>query len=109
MKFYSVLILLVLITYIINEKSCNEIEPSGKNDCHGKLSESDKTNSKLSYCCYLEYDSKKGCYGATQKEYDNIKDTKKALEKLGNTKIDKIDCYSLFLKLGFLNLLFFLL
>jgi len=105
MKFFSTIILLALITYTINTE-CSGIQPSEKKDCHGKLSDTEKKT--YSYCCYYETDNDKSCQHITKDEYDHIKSTIKAMEKLYNTKI-KLDCHSLFLKLGFLNILFFLL
>ena len=108
MKFYTVFILVLLIAYINSD--CEDINPSGKKDCKDKLSESEKTN--YSYCCYLETESgDKVCWALTKDEYNDIDNYIKEAEKdsEGNLKIKSLDCNSLFLKLGFMNILFFLL
>ena len=108
MKVYLTIILLALIAYINNEE-CEEISnPSKKKDCNGKLAESEKTNG-YTHCCFLDYGGVKTCYSIKKNEYDNIENTIKEVEKNTNSKVKKLECYSLFLKLGFLNLLFFLL
>ena len=108
MKFYSTIILLALIAYINNE-DCDQISnPSQKKDCNGKLSDTEKENG-YTYCCFIDSKEGKGCLSIKKDDYDNIEDTIKTLEKDSNSKINKFECYSSFLKLGFLNLLFFLL
>ena len=109
MKFYTVFILVLLIAYINSD--CEDINPSGKKDCKDKLSEADK-NRGNSYCCYLESESgAKACWALKKDEYNDIDNYIKEAEKdsEGNLKIKTLYCNSLFLKLGFMNILFFLL
>ena len=108
MKFYSTIILLALIAYINNEDCDHISNPSKKKDCNDKLSDSEKENG-YTHCCFLEYSGGKTCYSVKKDEYDNIEDTIKTIEKDSNSKVNKLECYSSFLKIGFLNLLFFLL
>ena len=107
MKFYSAFILVLLIAYINSD--CEDINPSGKKDCKDKLSEADK-NMGNSYCCYLEAESgNKACQALTKDEYNDIEGSKKKVEAQRDAKLKTIYCNSLFLKLGFMNILFFLL
>ena len=109
MKFYTVFILVLLIAYINSD--CDDIEPSGKKDCKDKLSDVDKTKD-YSYCCYLETEKgAKICEPLKKDDYNDIDNYKKnRQEEIGqNDKIKTLYCNSLFLKLGFMNILFFLL
>ena len=111
MKFYTVFILVLLIAYINSDCDDENFTPSGKKDCKDKLSEVEK-NGGNSYCCYLETKSgDKVCWALTKDEYNDIDNYIKEAEKdsEGNLKIKSLDCNSLFLKLGFMNILFFLL
>ena len=107
MRFYLTIILLALIAYANNEECDNISNPSKKKDCNGKLAESEKTDG-YTHCCFLDYGGGKSCYAVKKNEYDNIENTIKEIEKDSNSKVNKLECHSLFLKLGFLNLLFFL-
>ena len=107
MKFYSAFILVLLIAYINSD--CDDIEPSGKKDCKDRLTDSDK-NAGYSYCCFVEIkDGAKGCWKLTKDNYNNIKDYIKHEEEGMDGKVKTLYCNSLFLKLGFMNILFFLL
>jgi len=109
MKFYSVLILFLLIEFTINT-DCDHTEPSSKNDCIGKLSEEEKGDG-YSYCCYGEVNNgAKGCWRLKKADYDDIKNFIKNEEKdMDGAKIKSLKCNSLFLKLGLMNILLFLL
>ena len=109
MKFYSAFILVLLIAYINSDCDDENFTPSGKKDCKDKLSEVDK-NRGDSYCCYLEAErGDKVCLALTKDEYNDIEGFKKQLEAQEKAKLKTIYCNSLFLKLGFMNILFFLL
>ena len=111
MKFYSALILVLLIAYINSDCEDEDFTPSGKKDCKDKLTDADKTKG-YSYCCYMEGDKgEKTCWELTKDEYNDIDGFKKENED-DNLKIKTLYCNSLFLKLGFMNILlklFFLL
>ena len=109
MKFYSVLILFLLIEFTINT-DCDALDASSKNDCIGKLSENDKTND-YSYCCFVEIkNGAKGCWALKKADYDDIKNyIKKEEEDMDGAKVKSLKCNSLFLKLGLMNILLFLL
>ena len=102
MKYNQVFILALLITFSYAEDSCSgTTNPSKKKDCNGVLSEAEK-RSNYKYCCYLEADSLKKCVPYKQEDYDAIgKADKKDL------KGGKIECFSPFIKLSLLGLLFF--
>ena len=107
MKFYSAFILVLLIAYINSD--CEDIEPSGKKDCKDKLSDVDKTKD-YSYCCYLETEKgAKICEPLKKDDYNDIDNYKKNRQEEIGHKIKTLYCNSLFLKLGFMNILFFLL
>ena len=106
MKFYTVFILVLLIAYINSD--CDDVTPSGKKDCKDKLSDADK-NKGYSYCCYLESEKgEKGCWALTKDDYNDIDNYIKKNEG-DELKVKTLNCNSLFLKLGFMNILFFLL
>ncbi len=110
MKFYSVLILFLLIEFTIST-DCDEIEgASSKKDCNGKLSEKEK-NDNYSYCCYVEFNNGgKWCWALKKADYDDIKNyIKKEEEDMDGVKVKSLKCNSLFLKLGLMNILLFLL
>jgi hypothetical protein len=109
MKLYSTIILVFLIAYINSD--CDDVTPSGKKDCKDKLSDADK-NKGYSYCCYLESEKgEKGCWKLTKDDYNDIEGfkTKEEKDAAGQLKIKTLYCNSLFIKLGFMNILFFLL
>ena len=109
MKFYSVLILFLLIAYI--NSICQGTTPSGKKDCKDKLSDEEKKTN--SYCCYAENkNGDKTCLPLKKDEYNDIKNyIKEANNNIENDKekIKSLNCNSLFLKLGLMNILLFLL
>jgi len=108
MKFYSLVLLFILIVSINSD--CDHEKGTKAKDCQNKLTDDDKKKEGYSYCCYLKTESAEGCIGLDKSSYDNIKDTIKELEKVDEIKkVKKLDCHSLFLKFGFLNILLFLL
>ena len=98
----------MLIEFTINT-DCDDLNASSKNDCIGKLSENDKKD--YSYCCYVEFkNGGKGCWALRKAEYDDIKNyIKKEEEDMDGVKVKSLKCNSLFLKLGLMNILLFLL
>ena len=107
MKFYSLVLLFILIVSIKSE--CNEEEGKKAKDCQDKLTEDDKKDNGYSYCCYVKANEGEGCTGLTKAQYDEIKKKIKDIETKENVEIKKLDCHSLFLKFGLLNILLFLL
>ena len=108
MKFYTAFILLLLIAYINSDCEDESYTPSKKKDCKDKLTDSDKNEGK-SYCCFAEItDGAKGCWALTKDQYNDIDGYIKDEESYG-LKVKTLYCNSLFLKLGLMNILFFLL
>ena len=108
MKLYLLIILLLSIEYISSK--CDGTEGSKLSECKDKLSEDEKK--KYSNCCFAENKAgNKACIALTKDDYDKIDDYIKKLndDLKGDNQVKKIDCNSLFLKFGFLNLLFFFL
>lgn len=104
MKFYHIILVLLLIAYINTEDGCKSIKnPSKKSDCNGKLSSTEQN--KYSHCCYVDNDEGKACVALKKDEFDsleqNIKEAKDKGEKVGT-----IECNSSYLKIGLLSLLF---
>ena len=109
MKFYSIFILLLLIAFINSDCDDDDYSPSKKKDCKDRLTDSEK-NQGYSHCCFIEIKGgAKGCWALSKSEYDNIEDYIKASEEDEDFEIKTLDCISLFLKLGFMNILFLLL
>ena len=109
MKFYTCFILLLLFVYINSNCEDEGFTPSKKKDCKDRLTDSDK-NDGYSYCCFIEIkDGTKGCWKLTKDNYNNIKDYIKHEEEGMDGKVKTLYCNSLFLKLGLMNILFFLL
>ena len=103
---YQIILLLFLLSYISSE-DCIKISPSKQKDCNEKLSDSDKANG-YKYCCYVEANNVKGCLPYTQDEYDAIGKAKE--NSNSDVKVDgKIECKSVYLTFGLLNLLLFFL
>ena len=100
MKFNQIYILALIIILAYAEDSClGKLNPSSKKDCNGVLSQAEK-NQSFKYCCYTEANSVKVCVPYTQEMYDAIgKADKKDIS-------GKIECYSPFIKLTMLGLLF---
>ena len=108
MKFYTAFILLLLIAYINSDCEDESYTPSKKKDCKDKLTDADK-NKGNSYCCFLEVkDGPKVCWALTKDQYNDIDGFIKN-EETDGLKIKTLYCNSLLLKLGFMNILFFLL
>ena len=108
MKFYTAFILLLLIAYINSDCEDESYTPSKKKDCKDKLTDADKNKGK-SYCCFVEVkDGAKGCWALTKDQYNDIDGFIKD-EESDELKIKTLYCNSLLLKLGFMNILFFLL
>ena len=110
MKIFTVLISILLLTYINTADTyCNGYEGKKADDCKElKKALSDD------YCCYLK--SKKGddtaemCVEITKDNYNNIKDYIKTLEKNADgAKVKKLDCYSVYLTGSLLSLILFFL
>ncbi len=105
MKFYHIILILLLIVYINTEDDCDDIKnPSSKKDCNGKLSSNDKEK-KYTHCCFLENDGQKACLSFTQKEFDDIEKNMKEAKDKGE-KVGSIECNSSYIKIGLLSLLF---
>ena len=100
------LILLILFTSIYSQKYCNySIHPIKSSDCHNKLSENE-INLGIQYCCYLIIDDNITCQGLTQEEYEEI-----PLNKIiahDNSFYYVIDCFSKYISLGLMQLIYFL-
>ena len=101
MKLYLIVALLFSVVY----NDCDDINGSKASDCNGKLSEDDKKT--FERCCFYKAGSEKGCVALTQKEFNDIDATIKSFKE-GKKDIDDLDCLSIYLKLGFLSILFLL-
>jgi len=106
MKFYSLILLFILITFI-NSK-CSDVKGTKASDCQNKLSDNEKEKG-YSYCCYVKATTDEGCARLTKDSYNNIKKAIKDLETERSLEIKSLDCHSLFLKFGLVNILLFLL
>ena len=106
MKFYSVLILFLLITYINSE--CEGGNASSLKDCKDKKFSDEEIANEYSSCCYVEMkDGLKTCWALKKDDSNDIEGyLKKSSE--GND-VKSLKCNSLFLKLGLVNILLFLL
>ena len=108
MKFYEIILFASIILSIYSDLCGIAINPDSRKDCD-KL---EKTTS-FPYCCFIkgkdaEKNEVKNCSPISQNDYDNIKEYKKTLEKLGGS-IKKIDCKSIYLELSILSFIFLLL
>lgn len=102
MKLYLIFALLFSVVY----NDCDGINGSKASDCNGKLSEVEKT--KYARCCFIKAGSEKGCVPLTQEQFNDIDATIKSLKDEVGKDIDDLDCLSIYLKLGFLSILFLL-
>ena len=100
MKLYLIVALLFSVVY----NDCDDINGSKASDCNGKLSENEKNS--YARCCFFKAGSEKGCVALTQKEFNDIDATIKSFQD--GKDIDDLDCLSIYLKLGFLSILFLL-
>ena len=108
MKFYKIILFASIILSIYSATCGSTTNPDSRKDCD-KL---DKVTG-LPYCCFVKGKDTNGnefknCFPLSKDQYDNIKDYKKASEKLGG-KIKKIDCKSIYLELSILSFIFLLL
>ena len=106
MKFYSLVLLFILIVSMNSD--CGDDNGKNAKDCQNQLTDADKKNG-ISYCCYGKSDKDEGCASLTKAQYDDIKQTIKDIESKSKVTVKKLDCNSLFLKFGLLNILLFLL
>jgi len=114
MKFYQVISLLILVSYIYTAQYCNSYpnSPSKAEDCNSL-----KANG--GYCCLVKSNSKNECTGYSTTEYKAIKEMVKLYKKCnydkkedGDCVEDKdysIDCKSSYLVLSLLSLILLLL
>lgn len=105
----KLVIFIALLLSIVYTKDCIDYEGVSKaSECKDKLSKKDESDGYVK-CCFVKAkleDNKeyKGCYALTQTEYDDIK---KTIEKgIESAKIEKLDCFSFYLKFGFLSIFF---
>ena len=102
MKLYLIVALLFSVVY----NDCDDIKGSKASDCNGKLSEDDKK--KFARCCFIKIGSEKTCVPLTQEQFNDIDATIKSFKDEEKKDIDDLDCLSIYLKLGFLSILFLL-
>lgn len=108
MKIFTVLISILLLTYI-NTEDCTGAKASKADDCKDL-----EKNDSDGYCCYTKYkegdNTKENCIEISKDNYNKIKDyIKEVEEKNKNFDIKKIDCYSVYLTGSLLSLILFFL
>ena len=115
MKFYIILFL-VSVNYIFcTADPCEHLQANSKSDC---INYYDGVDSQGYHCCYAKekYNGQdySECFDLNSYEYNNIKETIKKIEQdykdVGvNLEIKSLNCYSYFLQLGIVSLIFLLL
>jgi len=128
MKKFTILILIILISFVYSTNCGDEdVKPSGSKDCE-KLSLDLYKSQNYTHCCYLYYkytypngtkEDIKYCTPMKQKDYDNIKeyiettnsefDKEKDKDSKEDIDIKSIDCISYYLQLTLLNIILFVL
>ncbi len=98
MKLYIIIVLGFLVTLTISDCSLTA-SPSKENCNKAQLSDTEKAHS-FKYCCYQETNGNPACIPYTQEMYDAIGKAKKS-------ELPTIECYSSYLKLGFLGIILF--
>lgn len=113
-KFQLIALLsLIIYSYEVCSKAGTSASQVKKDDC--KDDNLDQTLEKdygYEHCCFAtdDYRLKNGaCIALTKPQYENIKDLIKHKELEDGAINGKIDCNSLYLKIGLLSLIFFLL
>ena len=112
MKIFTVLISILLLTYInTDDTTCNGTKGKKADDCKDLK----KTNDE-DYCCYIKGKNKQGdsegCIQVSKADYDNIKNYIQRMEELGkndDVKVKKLDCYSFYLTGSLFSLVLFFL
>ena len=116
MKIFTIIISLLLLSYINSSECTDKKSPSKDTDCKDlKVSTGNK------YCCYYKVsgkddDGKKDtfnyCLELSEDNYNKIKDYIKDIEKAGedyDIDVKKLDCYSVYLTGSLLSLILLLL
>ena len=99
MKLYIIIVLGFLVTLTISD-CFGTASPSKENCNKAQLSDTEKNTASAKYCCYQEYNGQSLCVPYSQDSYDKIGKAKKS-------EIGTIECYSSYLKLGFLGIILF--
>ena len=99
MKLYIIIVLGFLVTLTISD-CFGTASPSKENCNKAQLSDYEKTSLSAKYCCYQETNGNSACIPYTQEMYDAIGKAKKS-------ELPTIECYSSYLKLGFLGIILF--
>ena len=107
----SIFIVLFLTIACSSDDNCYNVKnPSKASDCEGKLSDYDKSKN-YAKCCYFKGEDGDAdvagkiverCVPLTQDNYDHMDEFKKRAE----VEIQILDCFSFYLKFGFLSILF---
>lgn len=111
-KIFTILILSLLLSYIYCGDSCSlEYETAkGPNDCKKVVLDDDDREKGYTHCCYIELKYKgentKGCVPLSENDYKDIDEAEKKVNNMDDFDEAQIDCYSYYLKIGLLSLLF---
>ena len=109
---FTILILSLLLSYIYFVDSCNldYDNANGPNDCKKVVLDDEDRKEGYTHCCYAEVKSngvkEKGCVSLTENDYKDIDEAEKKVNNMDDFDEAQIDCYSYYLKIGLLSLLF---
>ena len=109
MKILTILVSILLLTYINTSSECEGTKGKKADDCKDL-----KKDDSEGYCCYIKSkkgdDTAEGCVEISKDNYNNIKDFIKTMEKdADGAKVKKLDCYSVYLTGSLLSLILFFL